>query len=449
MGEVRVPAQDMYDFVRDLFPVCRSLTGDGVRQTLNAIRSQLPDLSIYEVPSGTQVFDWTVPDEWNIRAARLLGPRGETIADFADNNLHVVGYSEPVDVTLTLGELQEHLYSLPDLPDAIPYVTSYYKRAWGFCLPDRVRGELTNGLYRAVIDSTLAPGSLTYGELRVKGSTNEEIFLSTYVCHPSMANNELSGPAVTTWLAKWLTSHPRRYGYRVVFIPETIGSLTYMSTNLEEMTANIVAGFNLTCVGDDRCFSYLPSRLGHTLADRAAMHVLRHLAPGYVHYSFLDRGSDERQYCAPGIDLPVCSVMRSKYAEYPEYHTSLDNLELVTAQGLGASYEVYRRILECLEANDTFESTTLGEPQLGRRGLYPTTSTKGSGLKVRNMMNLLAYSDGEHDLLSIAEIVGIPMWELLETVEGLKGHGVLVRSADRRSAASAQPSQIRKDVVGE
>jgi aminopeptidase-like protein len=449
MGEVSVPAQEMYDFVRDLFPVCRSLTGDGVRQTLNAIRRQLPDLSIHEVPSGTPVFDWTVPDEWNIRAARLVGPRGDTIADFADNNLHVVGYSEPVDVTLTLEELQEHLYSLPDLPDAIPYVTSYYKRAWGFCLPDRVRGELPDGSYRAVIDSTLAPGSLTYGELRLKGSTNEEIFLSTYVCHPSMANNELSGPAVTTWLAKWLTSHPRRYGYRVVFIPETIGSLTYMSKNLEEMKANIVAGFNLTCVGDDRCFSYLPSRLGHTLADRAATHVLSHLAPDYVHYSFLDRGSDERQYCAPGIDLPVCSVMRSKYGEYPEYHTSLDNLELVTARGLGGSYEAYRRVLECLEANDTLESTTLGEPQLGRRGLYPTTSTKGSGLRVRNMMNLLAYGDGEHDLLRVAEIVGIPMWELLETVETLKGHGVLVRSADRRSAASAQPSQTRKDVVGE
>ena len=449
MGEVRVPAQEMYDFVRDLFPVCRSLTGDGVRQTLSAIRRELPALTIHEVPSGTHVFDWTVPDEWNIRAARLLGPRGETIADFAENNLHVVGYSEPIDVTLTLEELQEHLYSLPDLPDAIPYVTSYYKRAWGFCLPDRVRGELPDGSYRAVIDSTLAPGSLTYGELLLKGSTNEEIFLSTYVCHPSMANNELSGPAVTTWLAKWLMSHPRRYGYRVVFIPETIGALTYMSKNLEEMKANIVAGFNLTCVGDDRCFSYLPSRLGHTLADRAATHVLSHLAPDYVRYSFLDRGSDERQYCAPGIDLPVCSVMRSKYGEYPEYHTSLDNLELVTAQGLGASYETYRRVLECLEANETLESTTLGEPQLGRRGLYPTTSTKGSGLRVRTMMNLLAYSDGKHDLLRVAEIVGIPMWEILETVETLKGHGVLVRSADRRSAASAQPSQIRKDVVGE
>lgn len=222
-----------------------------------------------------------------------------------------------------------------------------------------------------------------------------------------------------------------------------------MSKNLEEMKANIVAGFNLTCVGDDRCFSYLPSCLGHTLADRAATHVLKHLAPGYVQYSFLDRGSDERQYCAPGIDLPVCSIMRSKYGEYPEYHTSLDNLELVTVQGLGASYEAYRRVLECLEANDTLESTTLGEPQLGRRGLYPTTSTKGSGLRVRNMMNLLAYSDGEHDLLRVAEIVGVPLWELLDTVETLKGYGVLVRSADRRSAASAQPAQIRKDVVGE
>jgi aminopeptidase-like protein len=449
MGEERVPALEMYDFVRELFPICRSLTGNGVRQTLTAIRRQLPDLSIHEVPSGTQVFDWTVPDEWNIRSARLVGPGGETIVDFADNNLHVVGYSEPIDVELTLSELQVHLHSLPDLPDAIPYVTSYYKRAWGFCLPDRVRAALSDGSYRAIIDSTLEPGNLTYGELRLRGSTSEEVLLSTYVCHPSMANNELSGPAVTTWLAKWLVGLPRRYSYRVVFIPETIGSLTYMSTNLQEMKARMVAGFNLTCVGDDRCFSYVPSRSGNTLADRAATHVLKHLAPGYVHYSFLDRGSDERQYCAPGIDLPVCSVMRSKYAEYPEYHTSLDNLDVVTAQGLGASYQAYRRILECLEANATLESTTLGEPQLGRRGLYPTTSTKESGLRVRRMMNVLAYSDGEHDLLGIAELIDVPMWELLEIVETLVAQGILTHSVNDTSAAFAQPSHIKKDVVGE
>lgn len=440
MAEVQAAAQEMFNFVCELFPVCRSLTGDGVRQTLRVIQGYLPGLSVHEISSGTEVFDWTVPDEWNIRSARLIGPNGETIADFADSNLHVVGYSEPVDTTLTLDELQGHLYSLPVLPDAIPYVTSYYKRDWGFCLTDRVRRGLPAGAYRAIIDSTLAPGHLTYGELLVQGERREEIFLSTYVCHPSMANNELSGPAVTTWLARWLTKQPRRYSYRIVFIPETIGSLTYMSTNLETMKANIVAGFNLTCVGDDRGFSYMPSRLGGTLADRVALHVLSHLAPGYRPYTFLERGSDERQYCAPGVDLPVCSIMRSKYGEYPEYHTSLDNLEVVTAQGLGGAYDAYRRALECLETNETLTATKLGEPQLGKRGLYPTTSTRGSGLRVRDMMNVLAYSDGEHDLLRVAEVVGVPMWELLETVATLKRHGLL---------AAAQPIQMRKDVVGE
>lgn len=441
MAEVQAAAQEMFDFVRELFPVCRSLTGDGVRQTLHAIRRHLPELSIHEISSGTRVFDWTVPDEWNIRSARLLGPHGETIADFTESNLHVVGYSEPIDTTLTLDELQGHLYSIPELPDAVPYVTSYYKRNWGFCLTDRVRRDLLDGTYRVIIDSTLAPGHLTYGELLIKGELRDEIFLSTYICHPSMANNELSGPAVTTWLVRWLTTRPRRYSYRVVFIPETIGSLTYMSTNVETMKANIVAGFNLTCVGDDRGFSYMPSRLGGTLADRAAQHVLGHLAPDYRRYTFLQRGSDERQYCAPGIDLPVCSIMRSKYGEYPEYHTSLDNLDLVTPQGLGGAYEAYRRVIECLEANETLTATTLGEPQLGKRGLYPTTSTRGSGLRVRDMMNLLAYSDGEHDLLKVADVVGVPMWELLETVETLKQHGLLV--------ATPQPSQMRKEVVGE
>ncbi len=441
MAEAQVAEQEMFAFVRELFPVCRSLTGDGVRQTLRTIRGHLPELTIHEVSSGTQVFDWVVPDEWNIREARLLGPHGQTIADFADSNLHVVGYSEPVDMTVSLAELQEHLYSLPELPDAIPYVTSYYRRNWGFCLTDRVRRDLVAGPYRVIINSTLAPGHLTYGELLLPGELRDEVFLSTYICHPSMANNELSGPAVTTWLAQWLSSQPRRYSYRIVFIPETIGSLTYMSANLETMKANIVAGFNLTCVGDDRAFSFMPSRLGGTLADRVALHVLAHLAPDYRRYTFLERGSDERQYCAPGIDLPVCSIMRSKYGEYPEYHTSLDDLELVTAAGLGGAYGAYRRVLECLEANETLTATALGEPQLGKRGLYPTTSTRGSGLRVRDMMNVLAYSDGEHDLLRVAEVVGVPMWELFEAVETLKRHGLLM--------AEPQPSQMRNDVAGE
>jgi aminopeptidase-like protein len=417
---------EMYRFVADLFPICRSLTGDGVRQTLAAIRQKLPQLAIHEVPSGTRAFDWTVPDEWNIRGAKLLGPAGETIVDFRNHNLHVVGYSVPVDVELSLDELQPHLYSSPEQPEAIPYITSYYKRHWGFCLPHRLRETLKPGRYRAVIDSTLAPGHLTYGDLVLPGESAEEILLSTYVCHPSMANNELSGPAVTTWLARWLAGAKRSYTYRIVFIPETIGSITYLSRNLPHMKQATVAGFNISCVGDDRCYSYLPSRLGGTLADRAAQHVLRHIAPDFVRYTYLDRGSDERQYCSPGVDLPVCCVMRSKYGTYPEYHTSLDNLDLVSPAGLQGAYDVLRRCVECLEINETLKTTVLCEPQLGRRGLYPTVSTRESGKLVARMMHVLAYSDGAHDLLAIADRIDAPLWELKETVDQLKSHGVLV-----------------------
>lgn len=416
----------MHDFVRRLFPICRSLTGNGLRQTLTAIREHLPALRVHAVPSGTAAFDWTVPDEWNIRGARLIGPDGNIIVDFNNSNLHVVGYSKPVNRRLSLDELQFHLHSLPELPDAIPYVTSYYRSYWGFCLPHRLRASLEPGTYHAIIDSSLVPGQLNYGELLLEGETDREVLLSTYICHPSMANNELSGPAVAVWLAKWLMRRRRRYTYRLVFAPETIGSITYLSRNLQQMKAATVAGFNLTCMGDERCFSYLPSRLGGTLADRVARHVLKHIAPGYVSYSFRDRGSDERQYCAPGVDLPVCSVMRSKFATYPEYHTSLDDLSLVTPAGLAGSLHALQLCLECLEHNETLTVTVLCEPQLGKRGLYPTISSRRHiGETVENMMHILAFSDGQHDLLAIAEDLGVPMWTLLSIVEKLKSNGLL------------------------
>ncbi|HEY4187562.1 MAG TPA: DUF4910 domain-containing protein [Polyangia bacterium] len=421
--------EDMHALARELFPLCRSLTGDGTRATLRRIGDHLPGLELFEVPSGTAVFDWTVPDEWNIRSARLVNPEGRVVADFAVSNLHVVGYSEPVDRELSLDELQPHLYSLPEQPDAIPYVTSYYKRRWGFCLQHRVREGLKPGKYRAVIDATLAPGHLSYGELVVPGAEKKEIFVSTYVCHPSMANNELSGPMVATWLAKWVRAAPRRYTYRFVFIPETIGSITYLSRHLAHLKAHVVAGFNVSCVGDERVYSFLPSRNGDTLADRVARHVLGHTDPHYVRYSFLDRGSDERQYCAPGIDLPLCVFSRSKYGAYPEYHTSLDDLRLVTAAGLQGSLTALVRCLVCLEANRTYRTTVLCEPQLGKRGLYPTVSTKNSPEHPANMMHLLAHADGRHDLLAIAELTGIPAWDLVGVVEKLAAHSLLTELA--------------------
>ena len=425
------PNPDMYALLLRLFPICRSITGDGVRRTLAILREELPEMRVVEVPSGTRVFDWIVPDEWNIRSAVLTGPDGEAVADFADNNLHVVGYSEPVDVTLPLAELQGHLHSRPDMPDAIPYVTSYYQRRWGFCLRHSVREALRPGLYHARIDSTLQPGSLTYGEIVLPGRKKEEILLSTYVCHPSMANNELSGPVVAWNLARWLRSAPRTFSYRIVFLPETIGAITYICRHLDELRKNVVAGFVLTCLGDDRAYSYLPSRRGGTLADRAALHALRRHAPDFVRYTFLDRGSDERQYCSPGVDLPVCSVMRSKYGAYPEYHTSFDDTGLVTESGLSGGFAVLRACLEAIEADGTYRSDILCEPQLGRHGLYSTLSsvenyTPDAGL----LLDLVAYTDGKTSLLEIAEIIGRDVTECRKAVDRLVEAGIFSPAAE-------------------
>ena len=298
---------DMYTLAEKLWPINRSITGRGVRETLKIIRnSGLSSLSISEIPTGTKVLDWTIPQEWEVKRAFIKKPDGSIFCDYSQNNLHLVGYSIPIHQKMTLTELNNFLYSLPDQPDAIPYVTSYYEPKWGFCLTQNERDLLKEGEYEVFIESRHFDGFLTFGELIIKGETTSEILLSTYICHPSMANNEISGPVVTTAVSLWLDSLPsRRFTYRILFIPETIGSIAYLSQHLEYLQSHVVAGFNITCIGDERTYSYLPSRNGRTLSDRIALHVLKWTDPNYIAYTWDHRGSDERQYCAPGIDLPT------------------------------------------------------------------------------------------------------------------------------------------------
>ena len=417
---------DLHRWAADLWPLNRSLTGDGVRATLAYLNRLLPDLTLHEVRSGTQAFDWTVPDEWNLREAWAEDAAGRRIIDTARSNLHVVGYSEPFDGIVSRDELLTRLHTLPEQPDAIPYVTSYYRRTWGFCLAHRDLEGLGDGPFRVHIDTTLEPGHLTYADLVIPGETTDEVLLSTYVCHPSMANNELSGPVVATALARWIQALPsRRYTYRLVIIPETIGSILYLSRHLDHLRKHVIAGWVLTCIGDDRTYSYVPSRLGGTLADRVSLQVLRDRGR-FDEYSFLDRGSDERQWCSPGADLPVCSVMRSKYGTYPEYHTSLDDLEfVVTPEGLQGGLDVMKDCITLLEANQYYRTLMPGEPQMGRRGLYPTTSIKGVAEHVRNMMNTLAYCDGEHDILDLCERTGLAWRDVVAILTQLEAAEVV------------------------
>lgn len=420
-----ISGQDIYHLCAEMFPICRSITGNGVRKTLSILRAIVPELVLHEVPSGTKVFDWTVPKEWNIHEAWIKDSTGKKIVDFAESNLRVVGYSSPVDKKVRLEELKPLIFTQPEQPDVIPYVTSYYKERYGFCMSQNEKDRLLEDTYHIYINSELKQGSLTYGEILIPSTegNKEEIFLSTYICHPSMANNELSGPAVTIYLARWLLAKKvRRYNYRIIFIPETIGSITYLAqgNHLTMMKKYVRAGFNISCVGDDRTYSYVASRNGSTLADRVVKNVLSFAYPEYRAYTFLQRGSDERQYNAPGVDLPVCAVCRSKYGEYPEYHTSKDDMELISPSGLAGAYDVYCQCIEALEHNDRYKTQCLCEPQLGKRGLYPTISQKGHYQEVRKMMDFLAYADGKNDLIEISNIIGMPVKDLILLVEKLE-----------------------------
>lgn len=415
----------MYRLAQQIFPYCRSITGQGVRDTLQDLKEYIeendgPKLDIHSIPSGTPVLDWTVPKEWEIKEAYIEDESHHHIIDMKDNNLHVMGYSVPVDEWVDLDELKKHVFTQPDQPDVVPYVTSYYKERYGFCMSENQLAQLPEGRYHMYIDSRLFDGVLNYGEVVIPGETNQEIFFSTYVCHPSMANNECSGPVLSAELVRYAASlKKRKYTYRFIYIPETIGSICYMSTSdhLKHMKEHVIAGFNLSCVGDDRDYSIVESRYADTLADKVLKNVLKfHTKGRYTTYSFLNRGSDERQYNAPGIELPVVCFCRSKFGEYPEYHTSSDNMGLVSPSGFQGSYEVMTQVIQALEYNERYQVKVLGEPQLGKRGLYPTISQKGSYDAIKSMTDLITYADGKNDLLDISERIHVPVTELIPII---------------------------------
>lgn len=418
--------KEMFRRVEEIFPICRSIMGEGVRRTFDILLKYIPDMKLFEVPTGTKAFDWTIPNEWTIRDAYIEDENNNRIVDMNVNNLHVMGYSTPVDEWMDLSELKEHIYTLKDQPDLIPYCTSYYKERWGFCMSEEMLAALPDGKYHAYIDSDLAPGSLTYGELLIPGKSSEEIFFSSYICHPSMANNECSGPVVMTKLAEYIKAIPdRRYSYRLVLLPETIGAITYISRNLETMKKNIIAGFNITCVGDDRAYSIVHSRYADTLADRVLMNVLKSQDPKFKEYSYLERGSDERQYQAPGVDIPLVCFTRSKYHVYPEYHTSGDNLDIISPDGLAGSLEVMIKCIEALENNYNYRIKCLCEPQLGRRGLMPTTSNKESYKDTLILKDISAYADGTNDIFKLSDLIGHSVHDMLPTIKRMAEAGLL------------------------
>jgi aminopeptidase-like protein len=409
-----------------LWPLNRSILGNGNRETLSFIQNYVgKDFDYLKFESGTKVYDWTIPDEWHVDNAYVIDPYGEKILDFKKNNLHLMGYSIAVNSVMNFEELNLHLYSLPDQPDAIPYVTSYYHKNWGFCLSHDQRKNLPEGDYRVVIESSFTSGHLEIAEYLIKGKSQKEIFLSTYICHPSMANNELSGPLVCANIAKTLvenfTNCELNYSVRIAFMPETIGSISYIKANLERMKKNVICGFVVTCVGDQRKWSFLPTRLENTVADRSAIRVLQNMSIMFDHYSWLDRGSDERQYCSPGVDLPIASVMRSKYGTFPEYHTSNDKFgSVVTEEGIRESVNFYLKLLEEIQQYSFPSSTYLCEPNLGSRNLYPLISIKVNYENANNLLNVLSHCDGKTEEIEIARLTKLNIAQVKYALDILK-----------------------------
>jgi aminopeptidase-like protein len=436
--------QAMYRWIAELYPICRSITGDGLRETLRSVQQQIP-IELSEVPTGTQVFDWTVPKEWNIRDAYVKNSHGERVIDFHESNLHVVNYSAPVRRRMSLAELKEHLFTLPDHRDWIPYRTSYYKETWGFCLSQKRLESLKEDEYEVVIDSTLEDGHLTYGECFLPGRLADEVILSCHCCHPSLCNDNLSGITIATYLARHLREIDRRYSYRILFIPGTIGAITWLARN-EQNISRIKHGLVLTGLGDAGELNYKKSRQGNTEIDRAVTHVLKHSGQPHGLLEFSPYGYDERQYCSPGINLAVGRLSRTPHGTFPEYHTSADNLSFVHPEKLGESLATCLEIISVLENNGTFLNLNpMCEPQLGKRGLYRMIGGPvDSGLSEMAMLWVLNLSDGSHTLLDITERSGMRFDAIKRACEALQEHGLLRECPELRNLQLVEPSERTK-----
>ncbi len=439
---------EIFRLVEAIYPICRSITGDGVRQTL-AILGKSIDIKRHEVPTGTAVFDWTIPKEWTIRDAYVRHVQsGKTVIDFACSNLAVLNYSAPVHARMTLSELKPFLYTDPDHPDVIPYRTSYYQERWGFCLPHSVFLTLPEGDYDVVVDATLQAGSLTYGECFLPGETDDEVLFSAHICHPSLANDNCSGLALLTMLARHLQGQRRRFGYRFLFAPGTIGSLAWLTRN-EEKLGRIRHGLVVSCVGDGGGPVYKRSRRGHAKIDRAVAHVLERAGAGAQVIDFFPYGYDERQFCSPGFDLPVGLFQRSQFGQFPEYHTSADNLDLVRPEHLARSFELVLSVIDILERDKRPVNTSpKGEPQLGRRGLYTALGgDKDAPEKTMAMLWVLNLADGRNSLLDMAERAGLPFAVIADTADVLAAHGLLVDQAET-GTISGQTRSLSDIAVG-
>jgi aminopeptidase-like protein len=424
MDELSLGAE-MHALIGEMYPICRSITGEGVRQTLRIVQRLAPFVQ-REVPSGTPVFDWVVPREWNLRAARLTSPRGEVVADSARSNLEVLNYSRPFRGKVGLEELQEHLHSLPSQPGLVPYRTSYYREDWGFCLSEDRRARLEPGDYDVLVDTSLEEGSLTFGELVVPGALEDEVLVSAHCCHPSLANDNLSGLALATTLARALGSMKPRYTYRFLLVPGTIGSITWLALN-EKQARRVAHGLVVACVGDAGQMNYKRSRRGDAEIDHAAVHVLRHSGKPHGIRDFTPYGYDERQYCSPGFDLPVGSLTRTPHGEYPEYHTSGDDPRLVKPEKLADSLRRYLEVFEVLEGNGTYRNLfPKCEPQLGKRGLYGAIGGRSHALATQmSMLWVLNLCDGTRTLLEVAERAGLPFAEIRTAASALEGAELL------------------------